>query len=134
MPWYHAQGPPNHKWLPCGGISHIPAIALSTSNAFNSLSLDDLEHSYHKHIKLLIKRTHHGTHISSLKCVTSLNILLLTSYRNFWETSVSKNPFYPNYMGKVQLFQELGLKASRCSDTWGPHWASSLWSPQVMRL
>lgn len=65
--------------------------------------------SHHKHIKILIKRTHHGTHISSIKCVASLNILLLTGSGNFWVTSVSKTHL-PQLHGKTVAILRVRLQ------------------------
>lgn len=64
-----------------------------------------LKPSYHKHIKILIKRTHHGIYISSIKCVASLSILLLTGSGNVWATSVSKTPFTSTTWGQCSYFK-----------------------------
>lgn len=102
---YRTQGPPNNNGCRFGAVSHIPGIVLSTSNAFNSISSDDLKSSYHKHITFLIKRTHHGTHISSIKCVASLSISLLTGNGNDQVTSVSKNRFTSTTWEKCSYFK-----------------------------
>ena len=60
------RGPLSNNGCHVLGVSHIPGIELSTLNAFSSFSLDDPKPSYHKHINILIKGTHHGTHTVSI--------------------------------------------------------------------
>lgn len=97
-----ASGSSLQQGLPCTGRFLHPWHCIKRSEC---IEFPFLKPSYHKHIKILIKRTHRGPHISSSKRGASLSVLLLTGRGNVWATSVSKTPLTSTWWGKRSCFQ-----------------------------